>query len=106
MKLDINQLEFIDRQLRDICLAIEDQFQVEFTITSLYRIGDNGVHGTLPLRGIDLRCPDLHLGMLVRDFVNTHWTYDPDRDMECAIFGDQNHLDHIHLQVHPNTVRG
>ena len=105
MRLDINQLEFIDRTLRDIALAVEAQFQVEFTITSLYRIGDSGVHGTLPLRGIDLGCSDLHLGLLVKDFVNTHWIYDPDRDKDCALFGDPQHLDHIHLQTHPKTVK-
>ncbi len=106
MKLDIEQLEFIDKKLREIALAVESQFEVEFTITSLYRIGDSGVHGVLPLRAIDLRCHDRHLGMLVKDFVNNHWSYDPNREqMGCAVFGDQNHLDNVHLQVHPNTVR-
>jgi len=55
MKINIGQLEFIDKTLRHILVELEHQVGVEFIITSLYRIGDNGVHGTLPLRGIDLR---------------------------------------------------
>ena len=106
MRIDIGQLEFIDKRLRTIALAIEAQFSVEFTITSLYRIDDSGVHGQLPLRGIDLRCSDLHLGALIRDYVNTHWAYDPDREhKQCAVFGDPQHLDHVHLQTHPDTIR-
>jgi hypothetical protein len=55
MQIDLKQLEFIDPKLREIALAVEDEFG-EQVITSLYRIDDAGVHGTLPLRGIDLRC--------------------------------------------------
>jgi len=55
MKIDLVQLEFITPLLREIALAIEERFG-EKTITSLYRIGDTGVHGTMPLSGMDLRC--------------------------------------------------
>ena len=48
MRIDVSQLEFIDKNLRLILLDIEKSTGVEFTITSLYRIGDVGVHGSLP----------------------------------------------------------
>ena len=77
---------------------------MEFTITSLYRINDNGVHGTLPLRGIDLRCRESDFGKLIEDYVNNKWIYDPDRpDMKCCIFHDIGQGAHIHLQVHNKT---
>jgi hypothetical protein len=106
MKIDIRQLEFIDSKLREIALAVEAQFDVDFTITSIYRIGDNGVHGALPCRGLDLRCRDDHFGRLIEDFVNTHWQYDPEREnMKCCMYHDVGSGKHIHLQTHPNTVR-
>ena len=60
-EIDIDQLEFIERKLRDIALAVEAQFNVEFTVTSLYRIGDNGV----PVCG--LHCEDNMQLMFVED---------------------------------------
>ena len=105
MKIDLGQLEFISPLLRKIALAVEKQFDVEFTITSLYRIGDPGVHGQLPLRGIDLRCREDHFAILIKDFVNSHWCYDPDRQhLDCCIYHDTGLGKHIHLQVHPKTV--
>lgn len=53
MKADIHQLMFIDKMLRSIVTTTEGFFGVEFTITSIYRIDDPGVHGQLPVRGID-----------------------------------------------------
>ena len=103
MRIDIEQLEFIDKKLRSMLLMLEAQFDVEFTITSLYRIGDNGVHGQLPLRGIDLRCQDEHLGRLVEDYINSIWEYDHGRDLKCCMYHDAGSGDHLHFQVHPNT---
>jgi hypothetical protein len=103
MRIDIANLEFIDAKLRQICLEVERHFRVEFTITSLYRIGDTGVHGALPLRGIDFGCNE-SVGLLAASYVNSQYTYDPNRpDMECALYHDVGQGPHLHLQVHPNT---
>lgn len=104
MKLDIGQLEFIDKDLRNIVVWIEEQTGFEFTGTSLYRIGDNGVHGQLPLRGVDLRMRNRKIGEAVEAEINKAWEYDPNRpNKKCAfLHGDGANL-HIHLQTHPNT---
>jgi len=106
MKIDIKQLEFIDKNLRDILVFIEKETGLEFTITSLYRICDNGVHGSLPLRGTDLRCRDKFIGGVVEQIVNEKWLYDSDRrEKHCAFLHGQGSNMHLHIQVHPNTVR-
>ena len=104
MKLDLAQLEFIEPKLRGMALDVNSHFDVEFTVTSLYRINDKGVHGTLPLRGIDLRCRESGFGKMIEDYVNKKWIYDPDRpDMKSCMFHDIGQGAHIHLQVHPHT---
>ncbi len=106
MKIDYKQLEFIDPTLREILSLIEASTGVEFTITSLYRIGDDGPHGTLPLRATDLRCRTSTLGLAVETLVNSRFRYDSDRPAkQCAIYHDAGSGAHIHLQVHPNTRR-
>jgi len=104
MKIDLNQLEFINLLLRELALAIEERFG-EKTITSLYRIGDKGVHGTLPLRGIDLRCNSKDHGEEVEQWVNEQWIYNPhDLKRNCCLFHNVGSGYHLHIQVHPNTV--
>lgn len=106
MKLDIKQLMFIDPKLRLIAIRVEKKMGCEFTATSLYRIGDKGVHGTLPLRGLDLRCRYGFLGILIQDYINKNWQYDPKRpDMKCCLFHDTGRGLHLHIQTHPNTKR-
>ena len=104
MKIDINHLEFIDPKLRSLGIWIEKKTGMEFTITSLYRMGDSGVHGTLPLRGLDLRCRSLEVGLAVEKLVNDNWIYDPNRTglKCCFLHGDDSNL-HFHFQVHPET---
>ena len=104
MKIDIKQLEFIDVNLRAILTDIEKITGVEFTITSLYRIDDDGVHGTLPLRGTDLRMRSRPFGEVVELYVNSKWKYDSQRPtMKCAILhGDGANL-HLHIQVSDTT---
>lgn len=105
MKIDIDQLEFIDRNLRDILLFIEKSTGVEFTITSLYRIGDSGVHGQLPLRGTDLRVRCYALGQVLEQMINEKFWYDPQRpELSCALLHGGGANLHLHLQVHPNTI--
>lgn len=86
MIIDVSQLEFIDKKLRSILLWSEKTIGLSFTITSLYRMGDNGVHGSLPLRGTDLRMRDMVVGKVIEKHINENWSYDPKRpDMQCAI---------------------
>ena len=106
MNIDINQLEFIDRKLRDVLLFVEKETGIEFSITSLYRIGDTGVHGTLPVRGTDLRMRNLKIGHEIEALVNSNWQYDLTRpDTKCALLHGEGSNLHIHLQVHPNTEK-
>ena len=104
MKIDVANLAFIDPRLREILVFVERQSGLEFTITSLYRINDGGVHGQLPLRGTDLRCRVALVGHEIASLVNRAYQYDPERPhKQCAIFHDSGQGPHLHLQVHPNT---
>ena len=108
MKIDLMQLKFIDLNLRKIATSLEKEFNVEFEITSLLRlpIGGASVHQQLPLRGVDIGITNYHFGVMVRDYVNTLWTYDRYRPHKnCAIYGDLDHINHIHLQTHSQTVK-
>lgn len=108
-EIDIEQLEFIDKNLRLMVLDFfeENEFR-ETVITSLYRINDNGVHGQLPLRGIDIRwrldwSPE---GEQIAQWINERWQYDPDRpEKKCCIYHDVGQGAHLHFQTHPNTRR-
>ena len=105
MMIDVSQLEFIDPTLRRVCEFLEQSTGLEYTITSLYRINDKGVHGTLPLRGIDLRCRTPKIGQEIADIINAKFTYDPYRpNIKCALFHNIGLGNHIHIQVHPNTI--
>lgn len=105
MRIDTNQLEFIDKKLRTLLTWLELNTGLEFTITSLYRIGDEGVHGCLPLRGIDLRMRSPALGHQMTKLINAAWRYDTERPgLSCAIAHGKGSGLHLHLQVHPNTV--
>ena len=86
-------------------------------ITSGYRAGDKGVHGTRPYcRGIDIRSSTFSDPQAVVDDVNNHFTYDPFRPTH-KVDGAEQPLNvakyheskpgagfHIHLQVHGRTV--
>ena len=105
MKSDVAQLEYIHTTMRKLLVWLEDMTGLEFTETSRYRIGDNGVHGQLPVRGVDLRCKMPVIGEGVCSLINEFWQYDPTRPLlRCAIYHDAGSGKHIHLQVHDNTV--
>ena len=101
---DIQQMEFIDLKLRSMIYWLESRTGFKFTMTSMRRIGDPGVHGTSPLRGIDLRCRSLAVGAAIEDLINDSWFYDSKRpELKCCkLHGEGPNL-HLHLQVHPNT---
>lgn len=76
------------------------------TITSAYRKGDKGVHGTIPCRGVDLRTWGIRDPNVLVRMINNAWIYDPARPRKkCAIYHDVGKGHHIHLQTHPNTKR-
>ena len=104
MEIDILQLEFIDRKLRKMADWVEKETGLKFTVTSIYRIDDGGVHGTLPVRGLDLRCRSLEIGISIEALINKFWIYDPKRPGKkcCFLHGHDSNL-HFHLKVHPNT---
>lgn len=105
MRIDYKQMEFIHPMLRAVLADIEDFMDIEPTLTSLYRMEDEGVHGTLPLRGADIRCQDRDLGEEIELAINGAWQYDPKRpEMKVCIFHDTGDGPHLHLQVHPNTI--
>ncbi len=107
MKADIGQWEFVDPTLRSLAIWLEKETGVEFTITSSYRIDDTGVHGTLPVRGMDLRIRNEILGRCIAMLVNAAWVYDPGREyLACCIPHGKGANYHLHLQVCGNTVRG
>jgi len=102
--IDLQQMDFIHPHLRAVLRWIESRFGFLLIVTSIFRIGDPGVHGTLPVRGIDLRCRIPSLGELITDITNRHWKYDPDRpEMTVAKCHDTGRGLHLHIQVHPNT---
>lgn len=102
---DIQQMEFIHPHLRALLAWLETRLGFILRITSLYRIGDDGVHGTLPLRGADLGCHVESIARIIVDLINAHWVYDPSRlQYAVAIAHDTGKGFHIHVQVHNNTT--
>ena len=83
------------------------------TITSGYREGDKGVHGTKPCRGLDIRSNgikqyrgeiEITAGVICTK-INSAWQYDPERPEKiCAILHNSGSGMHIHLQCCKNTT--
>ena len=77
------------------------------TITDGYRVGDSGVHGTNPCRGMDIRSYAIfnHSGAIMDPVefvteVNRCWQYDENRpEKVVALYHDAGSGYHIHLQV-------
>ena len=92
--------------LAEIVGAARDEFGID-VVTSAYRVGDPGVHGTQPLRGIDIRCRNSTMGIAIQDWVNNRYQYDPKRpDMKCCLFhAGTSGAYHLHFQSHPSTQR-
>ncbi len=101
---DTAQMEFIHPIMRRLLDDIEVMFDRQ-VITSLYRIGDDGVHGTLPLRGTDLRARRVVDAKRKIKWINKYWKYDPKRPkLKVAIAHGKDSNYHIHLQVSDNTT--
>ena len=93
--------------LMDVLEWLEDATGLEFTQTSTYRDGDRGTHGTIKLRAVDLRCRIATIGVAIEILVNNNWQYDPERPQKaCCLYHEVGAGGkHLHIQVHPNTVR-
>ncbi len=100
---DTAQMEFIHPIMRLLLDDIEVMFGRQ-VITSLYRLGDTGVHGQLPLRGTDLRARRKVDAKRKIKWINKYWKYDPKRPkLKVAIAHGKDSNFHIHLQIHDNT---
>lgn len=80
--------------------------EVESPWTSMYRPGDDGVHGTTPCRGLDRRSRNLPLTTVrqIEAKVNDVWEYDAERPRKMVcVHHDSGKGPHFHLQVHDNT---
>ena len=91
--------------LQEVAEAVKKRFGLNI-ITDGLRPGDEGVHGTTPLRGVDLRCRDKLIGKHIETWVNMRWQYDPKRPKkQCCWCHDTGRGLHLHFQVHPSTIR-
>lgn len=107
MEIKIKDLDVLNLhpKLTPIVKEVMKEFRLE-VITSAYRPGDKGVHGQMPVRGLDLRCREPIMGTSIEHCINFRWEYDPDRPtMLVCISHDTGKGFHVHLQVHRNTVR-
>ena len=92
--------------LMDIVEWIHDEHDQNLVITSGFRRGDPGVHGQIPLRGLDLRSRIYSDPERLCRLVNDRWEYDRKRpEKVCALLHGLGLNEHIHLQVHPKTRR-
>jgi len=74
-------------------------------ITSGFRKGDKGVHGTIPCRGMDVRSHIYKNAKEIEEDINSKWCYDSDRpEKQVALIHGEGANIHMHLQVHPNTI--
>ena len=66
------------------------------------------LHGTTPVRAVDIRswCYTGNRAEMICDWINSRWQYDFDRpEKKCCIFHDVGYGPHMHIQVHPHTMR-
>ena len=94
---------YTHKTLTDLLIWFSENFD-EPHVTSSYRQDDPGVHGSTPLRGIDVRSYIYNKPQVIVENINKAWIYDPNRPEKlCAIFHNVGYGAHIHLQVHDNT---
>ncbi|KKM14521.1 hypothetical protein LCGC14_1705280 [marine sediment metagenome] len=90
--------------LMDVVEWVYEEHDQNLVITSGFRKGDPGVHGQIPLRGLDIRSrvysdPDRPCRL-----INDRWEYDwkrPEKKV-ASLHGEGDEI-HIHLKVHPRT---
>ena len=103
---------FAERNYSPILLNIIDWIANTYgiLITETYRPKKhrNDLHGTLPVRAIDLRSWDYLEGWdaEICAEINNIWSYDDSRkNMKVCIWHNSGFGIHFHIQVHPNTRR-
>lgn len=106
MRCDYRQMTTLFHPiLIEVLEDIEQEFG-EKEFTSLYRKGDAGVHGTILLRGTDVKERNEIVGYVIKGWVNSRWRYDPERpEKKVCVYHDTGSGLHLHVQVHPNTQR-
>ena len=93
-------------KLVDVLRWLEGLYPGRMTITSPYRAGDRGVHGTIPLRGVDLRSRNYSNPAKIEEHINQVWQYDPERpELRVCVMHDAGSGMHFHVQVHPKTAK-
>ncbi len=94
-----------DPKLTEILSWLDDQFTDKIIITCGYE-ERNGVHGVIPVRGIDIRSKMFKDPDFVSEYINRNWSYDPERpNLKVALYHNVGRGDHFHIQVHPNTEK-
>jgi hypothetical protein len=106
MNIDVIQIKSYHQNLRKILVWLERSTGFKFTITSPFRMNDSGVHGTMPLRAVDLRCRSIVVGRAIESIININWSYDSSRpEMSCVLLHGEDENLHLHIKVHDNTKR-
>ena len=94
----------VNRRLRALVLAVAtlllSRYNAKLVITSIFREND-GIHGDW--RACDIKISNFGSTEEIREaveWINKTFIYDPARPRyKTAVYGDDKHLDHIHLQV-------
>lgn len=81
----------------------DKEFPNKIMFTSAFREG-GGVHGTNPLRGVDLRSHEFTDPIRIRNYCNQEWDYGKEPYRVC-VYHDSGRGVHFHLQVRNETKR-
>ena len=114
----MQHLSSLDTKLRQVVEDLMDVWPAKnMVITSIYRtpeedaaLGASGIHSCDPHRAIDIRITNLSGGQEKADevagVINSIWQYDPNRtNLKVAVSKLHGSGPHLHVQVHPNTIR-
>ena len=98
----------LDKRLIMVILWWLQRFgELTFTESWRKKMHKNDLHGTTPMRAIDLRSWEYPDPQMVADEVNKVWTYDPTRPRrQVCVYHDSGKGAHFHVQAHPNTTMG
>lgn len=91
-----------------IILDVAKEFGIVITESYRDKRHPNDLHGTQPVRAIDLRswCYPDAMAYRIMEWINKRWVYDSSRPKKVvAWIHDSGNGIHLHIQVHPNTQR-
>ena len=93
--------------LIDVLIWLEGKYPKHLLLTQGYEDRDYpSTHSVDPLRAFDIRSTVFDKPQEIVDYINSIWIYDPDRLVKkVAIFHDVGRGQHIHIQVHENTIK-